>query len=128
MATATCKFVVSPIVTLGDITQELVTYYGTITFSAAADTYASGGLLALAGFGLLNLGPYADRTPLDQNIVGSGQLEYRWIPASAKLQIFAGGGSGTTGLTEVTNGTALNAVTPNIFTDTISFRFAFPRK
>src|SRR5215472_3590809 len=128
MATATCKFSVSPIVTLGDITQELVTYYGTITFSAAADTYASGGLLAGTGFTLAGLGPYADRTPLDQNIVGSGSLEYRWISSSTKLQIFAGGGSGTTGLTEITNGTALNAVTPNVFTDTVTFRMAFPRK
>jgi len=28
----------------------------------------------------------------------------------------------------VTNGTALNAATPNIFTDVVAFRAVFPRK
>lgn len=130
MATATFKFNPAPTIILGDITQETAIYYGTITFSAAADTYASGGLLPLANFGLKQLGPYADRAPLyvDVNTQAGSGWEYEFNIATGKLQIIAGGGSGTAAAVEVTNGTALNAATPNIFTDVVGFRAVFPRR
>jgi hypothetical protein len=128
MATATFKFNASAKSPLGDVSQDVVTYYGSITFSAATDTYVTGGLLALANFAAINLGPYADRTPLFvdvQSQAGSG-LQYFYNFSTKKLQIFAGGGSGTTGPTEVTNGTALNGTTPQIFTDVVGFQFIVP--
>ena len=131
MATATCKFVPSTAVPPpGSIDQDTVAYYGTISFSAAADTYATGGLLPAAGFTLPNLGPYADRTPVVfwiESLNGSG-LWYAWNVATGKLKILAAAGSGTAGVTEITNGTALSGVTPNIFTDTVSFEVRFPRR
>lgn len=131
MATATFKFNPSPVLGTGkgDIRQQVVKYFGSISFSAAADTYATGGLSPLAGFALINLGPYSDRVPLSTYIESSNgsPLYYMWNQTTGKLQIFAGGGSGTAGLTEVTNGTALSGVTPNIFTDVIFFEVTFPR-
>lgn len=132
MATATVKFNITTAqpTGFGSVDQETVTYSGTITFSAAADTYATGGMLPLAGFALKNLGPYADRVPL--NIVFDSQSgtgwQYQWNPTTGKLQVFGGGGSGTTAVTELTNGTALNAATPNIFTDVVVFQAVFPRR
>ena len=66
MATATVKYLITTQqpTSLGSVDQETITFSGTVVFSAAADTYATGGLLALAGFALANLGPYADRVPL----------------------------------------------------------------
>jgi hypothetical protein len=131
MATATVKYNITTQqpTSVGSVDQETVTYSGTVTFSAATDTYASGGLLALTGFALLNLGPYADRAPLAMNIesiLGSG-YGYEYNQTSKKLQIIAGGGSGTAAPVELTNGTALNAATPNIFTDSVKFQAIFPR-
>ena len=130
MATATVKYTASPLITLGDVTQELVYYYGTITFSAATDTYLTGGLLALTGFAVANLGPYADRTPLyfDVNTQAGSGWEYEYNFATKKLQIIAGGGSGTAAAVEVTTATALNATTPSIFADVVAFRAVFPRR
>ena len=130
MATATVKYVANPALTLGDTAQETVIYFGTIAFSAAADTYATGGLLASTGSALLNLGPYADRPPIyiDCNTQAGSGWEYEYNVATKKLMIIAGGGSGTAAAVEVTNGTALNAGTPNIFTDVVAFRAVFPRK
>ena len=132
MATATCKFVpsgASP--TMGSsVDQDTVVYFGSVAFSAAADTYATGGLLPATGFGLINLGPYSDRTPIVfwiESLNGSG-LWYAWNVATGKLKILAAAGSGTAGVTEITNGTALSGVTPNIFTDTVSFEVRFPRR
>jgi hypothetical protein len=131
MATATMKFVPNPrlLTGKGTIDQATVAYYGTVTFSAAADTYATGGLLPAAGNALINLGPYGDRTPLiiDMFSQGGSGFQYMWNVSTGKLQIFAGGGSGTAAASEVTNGTALNAATPNIFTDVIAFVAVFPR-
>lgn len=130
MATATCKFNASVPLEVGDQTGESVRFYGTVTFSAAGDTYATGGLSPLAGFDLKSLGPYADRTPLAVYIesqIGSG-LSYYYNASTKKLQIFGGGGSGTAGLTEVTNNTALNATTPQIFTDVVNFEAVFLRR
>jgi hypothetical protein len=132
MPTATIKFNPSPALTTGKgtIDQETVAYYGTISFSAATDTYLTGGLLPLAGFALLNLGPYADRTPLIIDLVsqsGSG-FQYMYNVSTGKVQIFAGGGSGTAAPSEVTTATALNATTPSIFADTVNFVAVFPRK
>ena len=131
MATATFKF--GPPAypsSLGSVDQETITFSGSISFSAATDTYATGGLLALAGFAALNLGPYADRTPLFcsvQSLSGSG-WNYQYNPTTKKLQIFATAvGSGTAAPGELTNGTALNAATPNIFTDTVVYTITFPR-
>jgi hypothetical protein len=131
MPTATMKFVPNPAILTGKgtVDQATVAYYGTITFSAATDTYATGGLLPLAGNALANLGPLADRTPLIIDMftqAGSG-LQYMWNVGTGKLQIFGGGGSGTAAPSEITNGTALNAVTPNVFTDVIKFVAVFPR-
>jgi hypothetical protein len=130
MATATVKYNITTRPTsFGSVDQETVTYMGTVTFSAAGDTYATGGLLALAGSAALNLGPYADRNPLFVDIqsqAGSG-LAYYYNVATKKLQIFGGGGSGTAAPSEITNGTALNAVTPNVFTDVVAFQFFFQR-
>ena len=131
MATATMKFTPNPNILpgKGTVDQATVAYYGSITFSAAADTYASGGLLPSTGNALINLGPYADRVPLIIDMfsqAGSG-LQYMWNVATGKLQIFGGGGSGTAAPSEITNGTALNAITPNAFTDVIKFVAVFPR-
>jgi hypothetical protein len=128
MATATVKFVISNKSLLGDTTQDNVTFYGSITFSAASDTYATGGLLPLAGGAIKNLGPYADRTPLEASVYsqsGSG-FQYFWNQSTGKLQIFAGGGSATAPA-ELTNGTALSASTPAISTDVVLFRVVVPR-
>jgi hypothetical protein len=131
MPTATVRWssAAAPVV-LGDATQETIRFFGSITFSAATDTYATGGLLALTGFDRKNLGPFGDRTPLAcylESQSGSG-LSYALNFASGKLQIFGGGGSGTAGLTEITNGTALNAVTPSVFADVVSFELVVPRR
>jgi hypothetical protein len=130
MAVATFKFnATTRQSSFGSIDEETVTYSGTITFSAAADTYATGGMLPLAGFALKNLGPYADRTPLaiyTQTQAGSG-WEYEYNTSTGKLQVIAGGGSGTAAPVELTNGTALNGATPNIFTDVVTFQVVFPR-
>lgn len=132
MATATMKFVPNPnlVTGKGSIDQETVAFYGSISFSAGTDTYATGGLLPLAGSALINLGPYADRPPLIIDMfsqAGSG-FQYMWNIGTGKLQIFAGGGSGTAAASELTNATALNAATPNIFADVINFVAVFPRK
>lgn len=131
MATATIKLNPNPQIGSGKGSPDAmtVTYFGTITFSAATDTYLTGGLAPLAGFGLANLGPYADRTPLITSIfsqAGSG-FNYQWNIATGKLQIFAGGGSGTAAPSEITSGTALNATTPSIFSEVINFSMVFPR-
>lgn len=131
MATATVKYTPNPQIGSGKGSPDAmtVTYYGSITFSAATDTYLTGGLLALAGFALANLGPYADRTPLIMSIfsqAGSG-FQYEYNLSTNKLQIFAGGGSGTAAPSEVTSGTALNATTPSLFTEVINFSVVFPR-
>lgn len=132
MATATIKFIPNPALVTGkgSVDQETVAYYGSITFSAATDTYLTGGLLPLTGNALLNLGPYADRAPLIIDMFsqsGSG-FQYQWNTATGKLQIFAGGGSGTAAALEVTTATALNATTPSIFADVVNFVAVFPRK
>lgn len=132
MATATLKFTPNPnlLQGKGTVDQATVAYYGTVTFSAATDTYLTGGLLPLTGFALLNLGPYADRPPIIIDLfsqAGSG-FQYMWNVATGKLQIFAGGGSGTAAPSEVTTATALNATTPSIFADVVNFVAVFPRK
>jgi hypothetical protein len=132
MATATVKYNITTNqpTAMGSIDQETVTYSGTVTFSAAADTYAAGGLLPLAGFALKNLGPYADRPPnywVVESVAGSG-WEYEYNVNTGKLQIIAGGGSGTAAPVELTNGTALNVAVPNVFTDVVNFAFTFPRR
>lgn len=132
MATATMKFNPSTALVTGKgtVDSETVSYYGNITFSAAADTYATGGLSPATGFDLKSLGPYADRTPLIIDMftqAGSG-FQYMWNVATGKLQIFGGGGSGTAAASEITNATALNGTTPTISTDVINFVAVFPRK
>ena len=127
MATATFQYKINSKVTLGEKNQKTVRFYGTITFSAAADTYATGGLLPLAGAALKNLGPFADRVPLAVYIdsqIGSGWW-YNWNQTTGKLMILSGAGSGTAAPTEVTNNTALNATTPQIFTDVVNFEAVF---
>jgi|SRR6267378_1534613 len=129
MAIATFKFNIKNNVALGVDDQDIITYFGTITFSAAADTYATGGLLAAAGSAALNLGPYSDRTPIleiVESLVGSGWA-YEYNVNTKKLMIIGGGGSGTAAAVEVTNGTALNAAVPNIFTDVVAFQLTFPK-
>jgi len=129
MATATFKFNIKNNVPIGVDDQDIITYVGTVTFSAAADTYLTGGLLAAAGFAALNLGPYADRVPVAvqiSSLVGSG-FQYLYNVNTKKLMIIAGGGSGTAAPSELTTGTALNAATPNIFTDVIAFELVFPK-
>lgn len=129
MATATVKFVPGTVVS-STVDQKTVNYFGTVTFSAAADTYATGGLAALTGSAFLNLGPYGDRTPLQVQVwstAGSG-WNYQWNPTTSKLQIFSGtSGGATSASTELTNSTALSGGTPEIFTDTLSFKATFPR-
>ena len=130
MATATVSYSASNDVPLGEKRQKTVTFYGTIAFSAAGDAYAAGGLLGLAGAALLNLGPYADRDPLSARIYslsGSG-LGYEYVNSTKKLKILGGGGSGTAAQVEITDGTALNATTPQIATDVVAFEITFPAK
>ncbi len=131
MATATLKFVPANIISLGAIDGELVRYYGTIAFSAAADTYLTGGLLPLAGFDLKALGPFADRQPLWINVfsrAGSG-WNYQWNNTAGKLKIFAtAAGNGTSADQEATTATALSGFAPNVFTDDIIFEAVFPRR
>jgi hypothetical protein len=131
MATATFKFNTTNKSPQGDVTQDCVTYYGTVTFSASGDTYATGGLLPLTGFAMANLGPYANRTPLYvdfQSTAGSGWW-YQWNYGTGKLQIFGGGASGaaTTSNIEFSNATALSGGTPSIFADTVNFKIVFPK-
>jgi hypothetical protein len=129
MPTATFKFNISNKVPIGEDTQDCLRYFGTITFSAAADTYATGGLLALAGFAALNLGPYSDRTPLlviIQSLLGSG-YQYLYNPTTKKLMIIAGGGSATAAPVELANAQPLNTAVPNIFTDSVVFELTFPK-
>ena len=130
MATATVKSIANPALTLGDTAQETVIYFGTISFSAATDNYLTGGLLGATGFAVSNLGPYADRAPIyfDVNTQAGSGWEYEYNVATKKLMIIAGGGSGTAAAVELTTATALNAATPNIFTDVVAFRAVFPRK
>jgi hypothetical protein len=131
MPTATMKFNAAQQIALGAIDGELVRYYGTVSFSAAADTYITGGLLPLAGFDLKSLGPYADRVPLSIYVysrAGSG-WNYQWNNAAGKLKIFSSAaGSGTSADSEVTTATALNALAPNVFTDDVIFEVVFPRR
>lgn len=132
MATATFKF--NPSTTLdtsSTVDQRTVTYYGTITFSAATDTYLTGGLLATTGFALLNLGPYGDRTPLEVRVFatdGSG-WQFSYNISAGKLVIFSGAAAadGTNAAVPLTTGTALNATTPALSTATVSFAARFPR-
>lgn len=130
MATATVKFNISSKVPLGDAGQKTVRYFGSLSFSAAADTYATGGLLPTSGFALKNLGPYGDRTPLMILFQSSSGFNYQWDSTNGKLKVFSGNssGSGTTAEPEITNGTALNATTPAISTDVITFEAVFPRQ
>lgn len=133
MAQATIKFLEDGnIIPDGTVDQDTTTYIGSLTFSAATDTYATNGLAPLAGFDLKSMGPYADRTPLEVLIfshAGSGWV-YQWVVSTGKLKIFSANssGSGTTAAVELTNATALNAATPNIFTDVVRFVARFPRK
>lgn len=131
MATATLKFNINNKALLGDVTQDLITYFGTVTFSAAADVYLTGGIAALTGSALKNLGPFADRAPLEVRVYSqNGQgWKYLWNPATSKLMVFSGGASGanTTADIELTNNTALNATTPTISTDIVTFAAVFPR-
>jgi len=136
MSTATLKFNITTQypTQFGSADQETVTYFGTITFSAAADVYLTGGIAALAGFALKNLGPYADRTPLCVYVYsrnGSG-WNYQYNLTTGKLQLFASAaGSGTAADPEATNNTALSALTGNggltAFTDVIGFQATFAR-
>ena len=130
MAVATVKYnITSKPTSFGSVDQETVSFFGTISFSAATDTYATGGLLALAGFALLNLGPYADRVPVAVYVAsqaGSG-LTYAYNPSTKKLQVFGGGGGNTAGILEIANTTVLNATTPQIFTDVVAFQATFQR-
>lgn len=129
MAVATFKFNPKSNVVLGEDSGDCIRYFGTITFSAAADTYATGGMSPVAAFDAKSLGPYADRDPIlvvIQSLRGSG-YEYFYNTATKKLMIIAGGGSGTAAPVELTNGTALNAATPNIFTDVLAFELVFPK-
>jgi hypothetical protein len=131
MATATLKFTQTNKSYLGDTTQDLVTFYGTVTFSAAADVYLTGGIAPLAGSAFKNLGPYADRAPLEVRVYSqNGQgWKYLWNVTTSKLMIFSGGASGaaTTGDVELSNNTGLNATTPTISTDIVTFAAVFPR-
>ena len=95
MATATVSYKITTQqpTSLGSVDQETVTYSGTVTFSAATDTYLTGGLLASTGNAVLNLGPYADRVPLAAYIesqAGSG-YNYAYNSGTKKLMIIAGG-------------------------------------
>lgn len=135
MATATIKFTESPaIIPDGSCDQDTVTYLGSVTFSAAADTYLTGGLLPLAGFDLKSLGPYADRTPLVvyvESLAGTG-FSYVWVQSTGKLKILASAaGSNTTGQGEAATATALSGLTGgglNVFTDVVVFEARFPRR
>lgn len=132
MATATFSF--TPNATLsgsGDARQRTIAYYGTITFSAATDTYATGGLAPATTGTLALLGPYADRTPLSVRVYsnsGSG-WQYAYNISGAKLLIFSGAASAdaTTAEVQFSNGTALNGATPSIATDVVAFEAVFPR-
>jgi len=128
MATATFEFNINNRVPLGEKNQKTVRYYGTITFSAAADVYATGGLLPTTGFDLKHLGPYGDRVPLIVLIksANASGFDYEWNQSTGKLEILSNAGSGTAAPTEITNGTALSATTPAISGDVINFEAVFP--
>lgn len=137
MAVATFKFVPNPTLGgFGDAGQRSISYYGSITFSAAGDTYATGGLLPLAGFAFKNLGPYADRTPLFNyvNSTAGQSWFYLWNQSTGKLQIFAGGAAADNAHSQSeANAVALNALLNSgsgggsVATDTVLFNVTFPR-
>jgi hypothetical protein len=130
MATATLKMSASTKSFLGDAGQDTIIYYGTITFSASTDTYATGGIAPLTGFGLTNLGPYGNRTPLAvwvQSNSGTG-WNYQWNVGTGKLQVFASAaGSSTTADGELANSTQLGTASPSIFTDNVIFFAVVPK-
>lgn len=124
MATGTVKYNISNKVPLGEKNQKTVRYYGTITFSAAADTYATGGLLPLAGFAPKTLGPFGDRTPVSfyvESATGSGWW-YVFNTSTGKLQIFGGGAGANAAASELAAGQALTTE----FADTVIFEAVFP--
>lgn len=129
MPTATISFEIDNRVPLGEKNQKTVRYYGSVVFSAATDTYATNGLLPASGEALENLGPYGDRLPVRVDVFslnGSG-IQYAWDQATGKLKIFSSAaGSGTAGPSEITNGTALNAITPDVSADVVRFEAVFP--
>lgn len=132
MANAACKFNVNNAINngLGSGDMHTITFFGTITFSAAGDQYQTGGMPPVTGFAPLNLGPYGNRVPLAiyvESQSGSG-FEYKWNQATGKLQVFSGTGAGATAsATELTNNTALSGTTPPISTDVVNFVATFPR-
>lgn len=106
MATATVIYTINPSLPLGEMMQHTVRFYGTATFSAAGDTYATGGLAAKTGSAFKNIGaPYSDRTPVFVKVwsaSGSGFL-YEYVVSSGFLKIFGGGSSGGGTVTSVIN-------------------------
>lgn len=122
---ATVSYVKNAKFPLGETFQDSVVYYGSLTFSGAGDTYGTGGLPATTGKGLAALGPYSDRTPVSVSFKSVGGYDYNYIASTGKLLIIAGGGSGTAAPVEVTDTTALNAATPNINLDTVTFAAKF---
>ena len=184
MGVATTSVSINTSVPQGEKRQKTLVYFGTFAFSAAGDTYATGGLAAATNKGFASLGPYGDRTPISVRVwskTGSG-LNYLYDITNSKLKVFGGGSSGNgtvtstislaagnagtaafpvvlsaqannsaltnnnnatplTGITgvvstfsgntvtgdaEIANGTALNATTPTISTDTVSFELIVP--
>lgn len=115
---------------LGSKDQKTLTFWGSITFSAAADTYATGGVSPLATTVLKALGPYANTAPLAVTLHsarGTG-FQYQFDTSTNKILIFSGAAAadGTTGAVQLTNGTALNATTPTISTDVVRYEIVFP--
>jgi hypothetical protein len=132
MATATISFNVDNTVPLGEKNQKTVRYYGTVSFSAAADVYLTGGMAPVSGGALLNMGPYADRTPLRVDVFSQNgsSFQYKWDQATGKLKVYSGAAAadGVTAAPELTNNTALNATTPAISTDVVGFEAVFPAR
>ena len=114
MATATPIYTINPSLPLGEALQKTVRFYGTVTFSAVGDTYATGGLAAKTGSAFKNMGaPYSDRAPIFVKIwsaAGSG-LDYEYVVSSGLLKIFGGGSASGGTIASVINLAAGNSGT-----------------
>lgn len=127
MSASTVTFTPSTSV-LPDITQRLVTVYGTVTWTANPDTYSTGGnTLSFAGSC-----QWADNPPVEVKMwsaATSGPTNlyiYSYVPgttsANGKAQIFTGAAA-QTALTELSAG----AVPSGVSGDTIACKVVFLR-
>lgn len=122
MATGTITPTVDP--TKTDVTERHELYFGSLAFSAATDTYASGGVVLSFADPEIK----SSQVPIHVDIKGKTGHIYAYVPgttiADGKVMIFVSANSTTAALTEFGNGTAFNAASAPA-SDTITFKARF---